>query len=50
MSKSEKELNERDARRNIGKELLQAIRDIKAGNHGARYEVGADSPTKRLPS
>ena len=25
----------RDARRDIGKELLQAIRDVKAGRHGA---------------
>lgn len=25
--------------RNIGDELLQAIRDVKAGKHGARYQV-----------
>ncbi|HOI17443.1 MAG TPA: helix-turn-helix domain-containing protein [Geobacteraceae bacterium] len=34
MSKSEKELLERDAQRNIGEELLQAVRDIKAGRVG----------------
>lgn len=30
----EKELLERDAKRNIGDELLQAVRDIKAGRVG----------------
>ena len=39
MPRSEKELLARDAKRDIGKELLQAIRDVKAGRHGARYEV-----------
>jgi len=34
MSKSDKELQERDAQRNIGEELLQAVRDIKAGRVG----------------
>jgi putative transcriptional regulator len=34
MSKNEKELLERDAQRNIGEELLQAVRDIKAGRVG----------------
>lgn len=34
MLKSEKELLERDAQRNIGEELLQAVRDIKAGRVG----------------
>lgn len=34
MSKSEKELLERDAQRNIGEELLQSVRDIKAGRVG----------------
>jgi len=41
MPRSEKELLARDAKRDIGKELLQAIRDIKVGRHGARYEVGS---------
>jgi putative transcriptional regulator len=31
-----------DAKRNIGEELLQAIRDVKAGNYGAKYQVEAD--------
>jgi putative transcriptional regulator len=34
MSIAEKELLKRDAGRNIGDELLQAIRDIKAGKVG----------------
>ncbi len=34
MPLDEKELLERDAKRNIGEELLQAVRDIKAGNVG----------------
>ena len=25
--------------RHIGEELLQAVRDVKAGNYGARYEI-----------
>lgn len=42
MPRSEKELMARDAKRDIGKELLQAIRDVKTGNHGARYQVSAN--------
>jgi putative transcriptional regulator len=34
MSLDEKELFERDAKRNVGEELLQAVRDIKAGRVG----------------
>ena len=34
MPLSEKELLERDAKRNIAEELLQAVRDIKAGRIG----------------
>lgn len=34
MPLDEKELLERDAKRNIGEELLQAVRDIKAGRVG----------------
>lgn len=34
MSLDEKELLERDSKRNIGEELLQAVRDIKAGRVG----------------
>ena len=39
MARSEKELLERDATRNIGEELLGAIRDVKAGRIGAKYSV-----------
>lgn len=42
MTRPEKELLSRDAERNIGKELLQAIRDVKAGRRGAEYEVEAN--------
>ncbi|MFM8332397.1 MAG: hypothetical protein ACKN9T_11970 [Candidatus Methylumidiphilus sp.] len=37
MPLSENELLARDAKRNIGEELLAAIRDVKAGNIGATY-------------
>ncbi len=39
MPLSEAELLERDANRNIGEELLQAIQDVKSGNIGATYTV-----------
>jgi putative transcriptional regulator len=39
MPLSEEELLKRDAGRNIGEELLQAVRDVKAGNYGAVYEA-----------
>jgi putative transcriptional regulator len=39
MPRREKELLIRDARRNIGKELLRAIRDVKAGRYGAKYKT-----------
>ena len=42
MPRREKELLVRDAKRNIGEELLQAIRDVKAGRFGARYKVKAN--------
>ncbi|MEK1942512.1 MAG: helix-turn-helix domain-containing protein [Pseudomonas sp.] len=38
MPLTEKELMERDAKRNIGEELLSSIRDVKAGRHGARHQ------------
>jgi putative transcriptional regulator len=49
MSLSEKELLERDANRNIGEELLQAVRDIKDGRVG-RVSTVETSPlaTARL--
>jgi putative transcriptional regulator len=34
MPLDEKDLRERDAKRNIGEELLQAVRDIKSGKAG----------------
>lgn len=42
MPLSEKRLRARDAKRDIGAELLQAIRDVKAGRHGARYRIAAN--------
>ncbi len=42
MPLSEKELLERDAGRNIGEELLDAVRDVKAGNYGDSYELEAN--------
>jgi len=39
MLMAEKELLARDAQRNIGEELLNAIRDVKAGQHGNSYSV-----------
>lgn len=51
MPRRNKELLARDARRNIGEELLQAIRDVKAGRHGAKYKVEAnDVVAARLKS
>jgi putative transcriptional regulator len=47
MPLTEQELLERDAKRDIGEELLQAIRDVKAGRYGAIYEVEpGPSPTR----
>ncbi len=42
MPLNDKKLRARDAKRNIGKELLQAIREVKAGQEGARYRVEAN--------
>lgn len=39
MPLDEKELLKRDAQRNIGEELLKAVRDIKAGKVGCVYTV-----------
>ena len=51
MARRERALLARDARRNIGDELLQAIRDVKAGRHGPRYQVEAnDIVAARLKS
>lgn len=41
----------RDAERDIGDELLQAIRDVKGGKYGAKYSVEANDIVKtRLKS
>lgn len=37
-----KSIAARDAKRNIGEELLQAITDLKAGKQGAKYQVAAN--------
>jgi len=42
MSRPEKEFLIRDAGRNIGEELVHAIRAVKAGQHGASYKVEAN--------
>jgi putative transcriptional regulator len=36
---TEKELMKRDAKRNLGEELLESIRDVKAGNHGQIHSL-----------
>lgn len=51
MPRRERELLARDLKRDIGEELLQAIRDVKAGRRGAKYKVKAnDIVTARLKS
>jgi len=39
MPLTEKQLLERDAKRNIGEELLAAIQDVKAGRLGATRQI-----------
>lgn len=41
MPLKETKLMLRDAKRNIGEELLQSIRDVKAGRCGAGHQVEA---------
>jgi putative transcriptional regulator len=41
-----KHIAARDAKRNIGEELLQAIKDVKAGKCGAKYQVEANDIVK----
>lgn len=51
MPRRQKELLARDAKRDVGHELLQAIRDVKAGRHGAKYQIQAnDVVTARVKS
>jgi len=46
-----KAISARDADRDIGTELLEAIRDIKGGKLGAKYQVEANDVVKaRLKS
>ena len=46
-----KKIAARDADRNFGDELLQAIRDVKGGKYGATYQVEANDVVKaRLKS
>lgn len=48
---SKKIVSARDASRDIGDELLQAIRDVKNGKYGAKYSVEANDVVKaRLKS
>jgi putative transcriptional regulator len=42
MARSSNSISERDANRNIGEELLDAIRDIKTHKYGAKYQVDAN--------
>jgi putative transcriptional regulator len=39
MRKSEKELRARDAKRDLGQELLQSVREMKAGRRGRTHKV-----------
>ena len=46
MPMTEKELLERDAKRDIGAELLQSVREMKAGKRGRVYQVEVSSVTE----
>ena len=39
MALTDETLMERDAKRNLGEELLRSIRDVKAGRHGAVHTI-----------
>jgi hypothetical protein len=41
---TEKQLRERDAKRDIGKELLQAAREMKAGKAGRIHLIEVSTP------
>jgi putative transcriptional regulator len=43
MPRREKELLARDAKRDIGRELLQAIRDVKGGKRGAKDQMTSNA-------
>ena len=42
MARNTKSIVARDAKRNIGEELLGAIRDVKAGHYGTKHQVIAN--------
>ena len=42
MPRREKDLLARDAKRDVGQELLRAIRDVKSGRYGAKYRIQAN--------
>ena len=46
MPMTEKELLERDAKRDIGAELLQSIREMKAGKRGRVHHIEISSVTE----
>jgi putative transcriptional regulator len=48
MPKTKKALRSRDAKRNIGIELLQAVREMKAGRRGRTHKVKVP-PYEGLP-
>ena len=39
MTKSEKALRARDAKRDLGQELLQSVREMKAGRRGRTHKI-----------
>ena len=43
---TEAQLAERDSKRNLGEELLQAVRDIKAGRTGRLFRVEVTQATE----
>ena len=43
MPMTEKELLERDAKRDIGAELLQSVREMKAGKHNRVHQIKISS-------
>ena len=43
---TEAQLAERDSKRNLGEELLQAVRDIKAGRIGRTFRVEVTQATE----
>ncbi len=46
MPMTEKELLERDTNRDIGAELLQSVREMKAGKHGRVHHIEVSAVTE----